>query len=515
MKLDLLWIHGMLKYTLFIDFFIFYGVEFFFFLSIVFLLLFFLFFKLEFFFYFSGKFLKIISYNLTFYSSFIFLLEFFLIYSFFGKKGFNFFFDFYFDDFILFIKMILTLICFLFFFLFFAYLIYEQIFKSFEYFIILLFSVLSAFILSSSGELVVFYLALEVQSLTFYVLASSKQNSIFSIEAGLKYFVLGAFVSGFLLFGSSILYGCTGTTKFLELSYFFEKEYYSLFLYSSLFFFVPLFFKISAAPFHMWTPDVYEGSPTIITFFFSVVPKVVFLSLFIRLFFEVFFLFSDYGSFFLVFLCFFSLIIGSFGGLLQQKLKRLFAYSSINNIGFMLIGLVSGNIEGISSAILFFIVYFFANLGVFSFLVGLRYFSNFFKLKNIYEISGVLKTNSILVFIIVVVLFSFIGIPPLAGFFVKLILFINVFFSNWIFLILFAMFSSVVSSYYYLKIIRIALFKRFVGFIFFKPIDIFCAFLLVLVFFFTLFFFVDMIFLFKSLYEICISAFVFCSYFSL
>ena len=191
----------------------------------------------------SGRFIKFLSSNLVFYSSFIFLLEFFLIYAFFGKRGFNFFFDFFFDDFVLFIKIILAGICFLFFFLFFAYLIYEQIFKSFEYFIILLFSVLSAFILTSSGELVVFYLALEIQSLTFYVLASSKQNSIFSIEAGLKYFVLGAFVSGFLLFGSSVIYGCTGTTKFLELSYFFEKEYYSLFLYSSLFFLFLYFLK--------------------------------------------------------------------------------------------------------------------------------------------------------------------------------------------------------------------------------------------------------------------------------
>lgn len=208
-------------------------------------------------------------------------------------------------------------------------------------------------------------------------------------------------------------------------------------------------------------------------------------------------------------------MIGSFGGLLQQKLKRLFAYSSINNVGFMLIGLVSGNIEGIASSILFFIVYFFSNLGIFSFLVGLRYFSNFFKLKNIYEFSGVLKSNSVSIFIIVVILFSFIGIPPLAGFFVKLILFINVFFSNWIFLVMFAMFSSVISAYYYLKIIRIALFKRFIGFLFFKPFDVFCSFLLVLVFFFILSFFVGMLPLFKFLYEICISSFVFCSPFYL
>ena len=218
------------------------------------------------------------------------------------------------------------------------------------------------FFLISSNDFLSLYLSVEFQSLALYVLAAFKQNSLFSIEAGLKYFILGTFSSGLLLFGASILYGFTGTFNFNELDLIFQfnnvfKDDY-LFKLGLLFFFSSLMFKFTAAPFHMWAPDVYHGSPTIVTFFFSLTPKIIFLGLFIRLVFLVFSPFEVFFRFIFFLSGFFSLLIGSLASIYQIKLKRLLAYSSISNIGYILMALFCAQVEALTSAFLFFLVIF-------------------------------------------------------------------------------------------------------------------------------------------------------------
>jgi NADH-quinone oxidoreductase subunit N len=356
-----------------------------------------------------------------------------------------------------------------------SYLRSETILQSFEYFLLILLSLLGMFCLISSNDFLSLYVTVEFQSLALYVLAAFKQNSLFSIEAGLKYFILGTFSSGLLLFGASLLYGFTGTLNFSELDLIFQfnvifRDDY-LFKLGLLFFFSALMFKFTAAPFHMWAPDVYHGAPTIVTFFFSVVPKVIFLGLFIRFILLVLSSFELYFKF-VFFLCgFLSLLIGSLASILQIKIKRLLAYSSIANVGYLLMVLSCAQIEALTSSFIFFVVYLLTVSSIFAVILALRYWYNSMKLKNIFELMGILNFNFGLAIIFILNLFSLLGLPPLAGFFVKFYLFFSAFGSEFFFFIYISILASIFSAVIYLRLIRLVLFNKYNNIFFFQPIS--------------------------------------------
>jgi NADH-quinone oxidoreductase subunit N len=356
-----------------------------------------------------------------------------------------------------------------------SYLKTETMLQSFEYFLLILLSLLGMFCLISANDFLSLYITVEFQSLALYVLAAFKQNSLFSIEAGLKYFILGTFSSGLLLFGASLLYGFTGTLNFSELDLIFQFNFVfrddSLFKLGLLFFFSALMFKFTAAPFHMWVPDVYHGAPTVVTFFFSVVPKVIFLGLFIRFVLLVFSSFELYFKFVFFLGGFLSLLIGSLASILQVKIKRLLAYSSIANVGYLLMALSCAQVEALTSSFIFFIVYLFTVSGIFAAILALRYWYNKMKLKNIFELMGVLNFNFGLAVIFILNLFSLLGLPPLAGFFVKFYLFFLALGSEFFFFLYMSILASIFSAVVYLRLIRLVLFNKYNNIFFFQPIS--------------------------------------------
>ena len=398
-----------------------------------------------------------------------------LVYVFFNKRFFFFDFSFCSDNLVLITKFF-ALLATLFVLTFsVSYLKSEIMLQSFEYFLLILLSLLGMFCLISANDFLSLYITVEFQSLALYVLAAFKQNSLFSIEAGLKYFILGTFSSGLLLFGASLLYGFTGTLNFSELDLIFQfntvfRDDY-LFKLGLLFFFSALMFKFTAAPFHMWAPDVYHGAPTIVTFFFSVVPKVVFLGLFIRFVLLVFSSFELYFKF-VFFLCgFLSLLVGSLASILQVKIKRLLAYSSIANVGYLLMVLSSAQVEALTSSFVFFVVYLLTVSGIFAVILALRYWYNRMKLKSIFELMGVLNFNFGLAVIFILNLFSLLGLPPLAGFFVKFYLFFSALGSEFFFFLYISILASIFSAVIYLRLIRLVLFNKYNNIFFFQPIS--------------------------------------------
>jgi NADH-quinone oxidoreductase subunit N len=431
--------------------------------------------------------------------SIVSILLFFLL----EKRHFSFFYFLLVDDFLVFIKIVVCLITILVVLVMNFYFILENMFKSFEFFVVFLLSVLSMFFVISSSDLLTLYISIEMQSLSMFILAASKQNSVYSIEAGLKYFVLGTLSSGFLLLGSSFFYGYTGITRFVEFTSFLQygfSPFLDFVFFSLIFFIIAFFFKFSAAPFHVWSPDVYEGAPSIVTFFFSLVPKIVFFVLIIRFCFDVFLVWGKSFKIFFFFSVFFSLVVGSFFGIFQYKIKRLLAYSSIANVGFFMIGILTEGLEGVIASLVYFVIYFFMVSIFFFFLIFLRYYNNFFKFKNIMEFGSLLNINSFIVFFFVLNLFSLIGVPPLSGFFGKFFLFFSLVLHDMPFILFLGMLSSVLAGYYYLRLIRVLLFKKFQGFVFLLPVKEVLAIFSFFFLFFNILFFFDMIYFFKFLY---------------
>jgi NADH-quinone oxidoreductase subunit N len=398
------------------------------------------------------------------------------------------------------------------------YLQNDEILKSHEFFSVFAVSFLGMLFLASAADILSIYLALELQSLSLYVLAGYKQNSIFSIESALKYFVLGTIASGFLLFSLSYLYGTTGMFRFAEINMFFqtciEEGIFDFLVFFGVLVLIPFLFKISAAPFHLWTPDVYEGAPTIVTYYFSLIPKIVFISLIIRLCFEVFFLLQQNWKIILYCSSVLSFLVGSFGGLFQYKIKRLMAYSTITNVGFLLAAVLIETVDAFASALIYFLVYGIAVVGIFANLVYVRYFSNYLKLKNIFEYIFLLNCNGLIALILMLNLFSFVGIPPLPGFFTKLFVFINVLESENYMLFIVSVICSVVSAYYYLRLVKILFFRKNTRYSFFLPVSYLGAFCLAVSLTFALVFMFEMNFIynlflninyesFLSLYERC------------
>ena len=334
---------------------------------------------------------------------------------------------------------------------------YLQIIKisKIEYPVLVLSAILGMMVMISSNDLIVFYMGLELQSLALYVLASFNRDNLLSTESGLKYFILSALSSGLLLYGCSLIYGFSETTNFNEILNNSSGVEYGL-TFGIVFILVGLAFKISAVPFHMWAPDVYQGSPTSVTIFFAILPKIAALTVFIRFLYVPFLNMIDQWQMIIIFISIASMIFGAVAAIGQTNLKRLVAYSSIGHMGYALAGLSVGTNQGIQSSITYISIYFVMNLAFFSCLFMLRRGDKYF--EKIDDLSGLSKNHPILAFSMMVILFSLAGIPPLAGFFAKFYIFMAVIEQSMYFLAVVGLLSTVVAEFYYLRIIKIIYF---------------------------------------------------------
>ncbi len=336
---------------------------------------------------------------------------------------------------------------------------YLKIIKIFqiEYPVLILSSIIGMMVMISSNDLIVFYIGLELQSLALYVLAAFNRDNLLSSESGVKYFILSALSSGLLLYGCSLIYGFSGSTNFTEISVALPKEEYII-TFGIVFIIVGLAFKISAVPFHMWAPDVYQGSPTAVTFFFAIVPKIAALAIFIRFLYIPFLEIIDQWQMIIVFLSIASMILGAVAAIGQKNLKRLIAYSSISHIGYAIAGLSTGSNEGIQSSLLYISIYAIMNLGFFACLLMIRKNEKYY--ENIDDLSGLSKNHPIISLCMLIILFSLAGIPPLAGFFAKFYIFMSVIEKSMYFLAVIGLISTVIAAYYYLRIIKIIYFDE-------------------------------------------------------
>jgi NADH-quinone oxidoreductase subunit N len=334
-----------------------------------------------------------------------------------------------------------------------------KIFKIFkiEYPILILCSILGMMVMISSNDLIVFYIGLELQSLALYVLASFNRNELRSSEAGLKYFVLSALSSGLLLYGCSLIYGFSGSTNFDIIAESVVLDQYGL-TFGLVFILVGLAFKISAVPFHMWAPDVYEGSPTTVTCFFAIVPKIAALTVLIRFLYIPFINLIDQWQIIIIFLSIASMIFGAVAAIGQTNLKRLVAYSSIGHVGYALAGLSTGTNEGIQSSVIYISIYVIMNLGLFSCMLMMKRNDKYF--ENLDDLSGLSKNHPLLAVSLLIILFSLAGIPPLAGFFAKFYVFKIVIEQSMYSLAIIGLLSTVIAAFYYLRIVKIIYFDK-------------------------------------------------------
>ena len=338
----------------------------------------------------------------------------------------------------------------------FSYLKSLKIFKI-EYPILIASSLLGILVMISSMNLIVFYIGLELQSLALYVLASFNRDQIKSSEAGLKYFVLSALSSGLLLYGCSLIYGFTGSTDFITISQFLSNDSFGI-KFAIVFILVGLSFKISAVPFHMWAPDVYEGSPTTVTLFFALIPKVAIISVLIKILYIPFFNLIDQWQVIIIFLSISSMTFGAIAAIGQKNLKRLMAFSSIGHMGYALAGIATGTNQGIESSITYIIIYITMTLGFFVCLLMIK--KNDLYYENIEDLSGLSKSHPILSICFLIMLFSLAGIPPLAGFFGKFYIFLAVIEQKMYFLAIVGLIATVISAFYYLRIIKVIYFDE-------------------------------------------------------
>ncbi len=336
------------------------------------------------------------------------------------------------------------------------YLKLTNIFKI-EYPVLILSSMLGMMVMISANDLIVFYMGLELQSLALYVLASFNRENLLSSESGLKYFVLSALSSGILLYGCSLIYGFSGSTNYNLIAQNILHSDYG-FTFGIVFILVGLAFKISAVPFHMWAPDVYEGSPTSVTIFFAILPKIAALTVFIRFLYVPFINMIEEWQMIIIFLSIASMIFGAIAAIGQNNLKRLVAYSSIGHMGYALAGISTGTKEGLQSSIIYIFIYLVMNIAFFSCLFMLRRGDKYY--EKIEDLSGISKNHPILALSLLLTLFSLAGIPPLAGFFAKFYIFLAVIENQMYFLALIGLLSSVIAAFYYLRIIKIMYFDK-------------------------------------------------------
>lgn len=350
------------------------------------------------------------------------------------------------------------------------YYIQEEQVNAFEYMILILIATVGMLFLISSNDLISFYLSLEMQSLSLYVLAAFKKQSAYSTEAGLKYFLLGSFTSCILLFGVSIVYGVTGSTNFedlgKQLNCFVAEggkinivSEYSLLILGIIFISTAFLFKLSAAPYHQWAPDVYEGAPTSITAFFAITPKLAVLAVALRVYFATFYDLLAYWQPIIMFCAICSMIIASFSAVSQRRIKRFFAYSSIGHVGYLIIGVGCGSIEGVHGLLLYTIIYVVTAVNVWSIVLSGENQSQVAGNKYLTDFAGLATFNPMLAITFTIALLSMAGIPPLAGFFAKFLVFVSAMEGSLYLLAYIGVLTSVLGAFYYIRLIKIMYFE--------------------------------------------------------
>ncbi len=327
-----------------------------------------------------------------------------------------------------------------------------------EFPVLFLFATLGMMMMISAGDLLSLYLGLELQSLSLYVVAAFRRDTVRSSEAGLKYFVLGALSSGMLLYGASLVYGFTGTTSFSGLAEAFAGggEVGIGLILGIVFVSAGLAFKVSAVPFHMWTPDVYEGAPTPVTAFFAVAPKIAAIALFVRVMIEPFGELVQQWQQIVLAISILSMILGAYAAINQTNIKRLMAYSSIGHVGYALMGLAAGSEAGVRGVLVYMAIYLAMNVGTFACILCMRV--NGRMVEGINDLSGLSRTHPLMALVLAVFMFSMAGIPPLAGFFAKLQVFLAAIDAGLITLAVIGGLTSVVGAFYYIRIIKLMYF---------------------------------------------------------
>ena len=330
--------------------------------------------------------------------------------------------------------------------------------QKFEYGVLVLLSTLGMMMLISAADLIALYLGLELMSLPLYVIAASNRDNVRSTEAGLKYFVLGALSSGMLLYGASLIYGFTGTVEFIGIAKAAGQSGNLGLIFGLVFLFVGFCFKISAVPFHMWTPDVYEGAPTPVTAFFAAAPKVAGIAIFVRATVVAFPGITHEWQQIVVFVSIASMALGAFAAIGQRNFKRLMAYSSIGHMGFALVGLAAGTPEGVQGVLIYMSIYVAMTLGTFACILAMRRDGTY--VETIADLAGLSRTHPATAFMLAMLLFSLAGIPPLAGFFAKFYVFLAAIKAGLYMLAVIGVLTSVVGAFYYLTIIKIMYFDE-------------------------------------------------------
>ncbi|MBY5459458.1 NADH-quinone oxidoreductase subunit NuoN [Rhizobium leguminosarum] len=340
----------------------------------------------------------------------------------------------------------------------------ENQLDKFEFPVLLVLATLGILLMISANDLISLYLALELQSLALYVVAAINRDSLKSTEAGLKYFVLGALSSGMLLYGMSLVYGFTGHTHFSEIAQALSVEgARSLgLIFGLVFILAGIAFKISAVPFHMWTPDVYEGAPTPVTAFLAAAPKVAAMAMMTRIVITAFQpVLADWQQV-VVFISIASMLLGSFAAIGQKNIKRLMAYSSIGHMGYALVGLAAGNQTGVTGVMLYMVIYMVMTLGTFAIIMSMRR-KDGTVVENVDDLAGLSTTNPFMAVVLTALMFSLAGIPPLAGFFAKYFVFVAAIEAKLYALAIIGVLASVVGAYYYLRVIKLMWFDEATG----------------------------------------------------
>lgn len=329
--------------------------------------------------------------------------------------------------------------------------------NKFEYAVLVLIATLGMMMLVSAGDLIALYLGLELMSLSLYVIAAINRDSVRSTEAGLKYFVLGALSSGMLLYGASLLYGFTGTVNFEGIAKAATTPTLGL-IFGIVFVMAGLCFKVSAVPFHMWTPDVYEGAPTPVTAFFATAPKVAAMAVFLRVAIEALPNVTHQWQQIIAFVSIASMALGAFAAIGQRNIKRLLAYSSIGHMGFALVGLAAATPEGVRGVMVYMAIYVAMTLGSFACVLAMR--RNGQAVETIDDLSGLARTRPLMALALAGLMFSLAGIPPLAGFLAKYYVFLAAIQAGLYGLAVIGVLASVVGAYYYLRIVKIMYFDE-------------------------------------------------------
>ena len=332
----------------------------------------------------------------------------------------------------------------------------HQSFGRFEYPILIVTATLGMMVMISAHDLIALYIGLELQSLSLYVLAAIKRDSVRSTEAGIKYFVLGAMSSGLLLYGASLVYGMTGQTNFDGIAAALEGGADTGLIFGLVFLLAGLAFKVSAVPFHMWTPDVYQGAPTPVTAFFAAAPKLAAMALLVRVVSQPFADVADEWQQVITFIAIGSMVLGAFAAIGQNNIKRLMAYSAIGHVGFILVGLAAGTEAGVQGVIIYLMIYLATILGTFACILAMRTSDGM--VENISDLAGISKTNPVMAVILAALMFSLAGVPPLAGFFAKFYVFSAAIEAGLYPLAVIGVLASVVGAFYYLRVVKIMYF---------------------------------------------------------